>query len=367
MIHKRFFFIAALFLIFGLNVFAQSGRPRTSATPPDTVEKISTEEIKLNVLAYDQNDNFVADLKAEDLVINEDDRLMQATSLRRIPANVLFLLDVGGEITYAKRNRVTAETAMSLVSSLRAEDSVAVLQYGDKVDVLSDWTRSRADLAKVLRENKLGFGRRSAFVDAMNKAIEYFNETPLENRHLILISDGIDSFNDAAARSAMTKKLLSSDINVHVISYTQLQQQAVQNLLNRKTSPQKITLPPGAEKPHSRDTPQPVQIGPVINLDREMVRKRKEQAAQLKTSEAYLTTIAEDTNGEIYLPESDDEMKDKTSTLAKTIDSQYVVTYIPKRPLDESPDGEVRLIEVTSRRPGLMIQGKRKFIVSNKQ
>ena len=366
--NTRFLYAAAFLLAMSLGVFGQSGRPRTSATPPpDDVETVKTEEIKLNVLAFNDNNEFATNLSPEDLVINEDGRLLQATSVRRIPANVLFLLDVGNEIAYAKRNKVTADTARSLVNSLQAEDSVAVLQYGDKIDVLSDWTRSREDLARVLKENKLGFGRRSAFVYAMNKAIEFFDKTPLENRHLILISDGVDSFNDVSARSAVTKKLLSSDINVHVISYTQLQQNSVQALLKQKSAPAKINLPPGAQAPHARDTPQPVPIGPVINLDRAMVNKRREQAAQLKTSEAYLTTIAEDTNGEIFLPETTDEMQEKTSTLAKTIDSQYVVTYTPKRALDEATDGETRLIEATSRRTGLIVQGKRKFIVSNKQ
>jgi hypothetical protein len=96
-----------------------------------------------------------------------------------------------------------------------------------------------------------------------------------------------------------------------------------------------------------------------------MIRKRNEEAARLKTSEAFLATIAEDTNGEIFLPDSPEEMIDKMSTLAKTIDSQYVVTYTPKRPLDEATDGESRIIEVTSRRAGVLIQGRRRFIVAN--
>ena len=99
-------------------------------------------------------------------------------------------------------------------------------------------------------------------------------------------------------------------------------------------------LPPGDLLRTAKDT----QRYPIftVNLDRAMIRKRKEEMSKLKTSEAYLTTIAEDTNGEIFLPESTEEMIDKTSTLAKTIDSQYVVTYTPKRPLNEATDGEVR-------------------------
>lgn len=362
---KTFFGGAAIFLSLCAAAFSQSGRPQPSSTPPDSIEKVATEEIKLNVLAFDDADNFARNLKPEDLVINEDGRLHQATSVRRIPANVLLVLDVGNEISYAKRNRATAETARGIVGGLQETDAVAVMQYGDKVEVLSDWTRDRTLLAQVLNERKLGFGRRSVFVQAMNKAIEFFDKTPLENRHLILISDGVDSFNDKNARDAATKKLLSSDINVHVISYTKLQQAAIGTTKSASgggTRPK--PLPPGAAPPHAGET----QTFPIatVNLDREMMRKRREQTDALKTSEQYLTTIAEDTNGEIFLPDSVEEMVEKTATLAKNIDSQYVVTYTPKRALNEASEGETRTIEVTSRRAGMLVQGRRKFVVTNK-
>jgi len=51
----------------------------------------------------------------------------------------------------------------------------------------------------------------------------------------------------------------------------------------------------------------------------------------------------------------------KTATVAKMIDSSYVLTYIPKVPFAEK--GGERNIEVTSKRAGLVVQAKRKFIV----
>jgi VWFA-related protein len=357
---KRAFIFFAVFFAFCLTAFSQTPTPT-----PDRIERIAAEEIKLNVLAFNENNEFAANLTAEDVVIIEDGRLHQATSLRRVPASVLLVLDVGNEISYAKRNKATAETARSLVSALQADDSVAVIQYGDRVDVLSDWTNNKAQVSQVLTERKLGFGKRSSFVYAMQKAVEFFDKTPMENRHLILITDGVDSFNDRAAVDAVTRKLLSSDINVHVISYTKLQQDAIQGALKTKNAPPQINLPPGAEPPHSKDTRR-FPIGPVINLDREMTRKRKADIERLKASEAFLTTIAEDTNGDIFLPDTTEEMIAKTMLLAKNIDSHYVVTYVPKRPLDEAREGETRLIEVTSRKPGVSIQGRRKFVVTNR-
>src|SRR6476620_10127841 len=104
-------------VFFALSITGFSQTPTPQSTPPDTPEKITTEEIKLNVLAFDESNNFARNLRAEDLVINEDGRLLQANSVRRIPANVLLVLDVGNEISYAKRNKATAETAQSLVNS----------------------------------------------------------------------------------------------------------------------------------------------------------------------------------------------------------------------------------------------------------
>jgi VWFA-related protein len=363
---------AGLLFVFAASLWAQSGNTRQAQptpTPPEQIERVDTEEIKLNISAFDPNGKFVADLRVEDLVISEDGRLHQATSVRRTAANVLILLDVGNEIAYAKRRAATAATAAGLVNALRENDSVAVMQYGDKVEILSDWTKDRAAVLKVLDDKKLGYGKRSVFNQALTTAVDFFRKTQLENRHLVLISDGVDTFNDLRSKNLAIKNLLSSDINVHVISYTKLQQNAItmpKTLKGGGGRPKANNLPPGAEIPIHGTTP--TYTVATINLDREMMRKRREQVAQLKTSEQFLTTIAADTNGEIFLPESVDEMVDKTAQLAKNIDSQYVVTYTPKRPLNEADDGETRQIEVSSKRAGIDIQGRRKLVVvSNKK
>lgn len=355
--------ILILLFLFSLDLRAQTAAPTPVPTPPEQVERVETEEIKLNISAFDTNGEFVKDVRVEDVVIVENGRLHQPTSVRRTAANVLILLDVGSEIAYAKRRKTTADTARSLVGALQGNDSVAVMQYGDKVEVLSDWTKDKSAVLQKLDEKKLGFGKRSAFIYALDQAVDFFRNAPVDNRHLVIISDGVDSFNDERARTSVLRNLLSSDVNVHVVSYTRLQQKAIEGAKKTSTGRRKQELPPGAEPPVRGTTPT-FSIGS-INLDREMMRKRKEQTAQLKKSEQLLTMIAEDTNGEIFLPESNEEMISKMTQLAKNIDSQYVITYTPKNPLNESPDGEVRLIEVNSKRTGLDIQGRRKLVVVN--
>ncbi len=94
----------------------------------------------------------------------------------------------------------------------------------------------------------------------------------------------------------------------------------------------------------------------------------KERKTSLIESEKYLAALSKDTNGEFILPESKEEMLEKTALIASIIDSSYVVTYAPKRALAESPTGEVRNIEISSRRPDLQVQARRKLVTtSNKK
>lgn len=361
------FFLPFLALLFAVSAHAQSGKTTPTPTPDDT-EKVLTEEIKINVLAFDKNGAFASGVSKDDLVISENGRLHQATSLRRIPANVLIVLDVGNEISYAKRNKITSQAAISVINALQAEDSVAVMQYGDKVEILAEWTQDKAFLYKILDEKRLGFGKRSAFNLALDTAVNFFQKAPLENRHLILITDGVDTFNDQKLKESAVRNLLSSDINVHVISYTLMQQNAI-----KKTNGWQKGEPYPRRLPEEVLITLPQQQQQILrmprlgskNADGPMLKKRKEETAKLKASEASLTAIAEDTNGEIFLPETKEEMVEKMATLAKNIDSQYVATYTPKKPLNDAADGEVRNIEVTSRRSDVQIQGKRKFVVNS--
>src|SRR5438876_577901 len=84
--------------------YAQSGRvqPIPTPTPQDENLKIHTEEIKLNVLAFDESGNFYRDVTPSDLVITENNVLHQPSSVRRMPANVLIVMDTGGELRVVK-------------------------------------------------------------------------------------------------------------------------------------------------------------------------------------------------------------------------------------------------------------------------
>lgn len=357
--------VSAFALPFVFAVFASAQKP--AATPPDEdTERVFTEEIKLNVNAFDPDGNFVADVKKEDLVIMEDGRIHQASSVRRVPANVLIVMDTGGEMRAAKSFSQTRDTARGLINALHSEDSVAIMQYNDKVEILAEWT-NKAEALKIL-SGKANFGRRSVFFKALETATRFLQKTPVDNRHLVLITDGTDSLNDLTEKEAAMRTLLTTDINVHVISYTQMElldiaprAKGISIVPPPKALPDEVaaTMPPGI-----RDMNRARGVGITINTDREFLKKMRERKKSLADGEKYLASLARDTNGEFILPASNEEMIEKTALVARFIDSSYVVTYAPKHALSESPNGETRNIEVTSKRADLQIEARRKLIVS---
>jgi hypothetical protein len=112
---------------------------------------------------------------------------------------------------------------------------------------------------------------------------------------------------------------------------------------------------------------QRAKVGPTINLDRRLLKTLKSREADLKNSQDQLEKVAEATNGEFILPETFDEMVEKAPLVARMIDASYVVTYLPKIPINDRKGIIERDIEVTSKRAGLVVQAKRKLIIDNGQ
>jgi hypothetical protein len=57
-------------------------------------------------------------------------------------------------------------------------------------------------------------------------------------------------------------------------------------------------------------------------------------------------------------------MTDRAVEVARAIDSQYVISYKPLRPLSSASAKEYRRIEVASRRVGLNIKVRRGYVAS---
>jgi VWFA-related protein len=375
-LHRSLIAIFSLVLIFSVSVHlsGQNPKPKSSPTPPDEPKaddqvKVFTEEVRLPVSATDTYGHYDPTLEVDDVLVLEDGVPQQIKSVRHIPANVLFVLDTGGDSNglggMAKKTSTTRDVALRVISRLRKGDRIAVLQSSSKAELLQPWTTDVDEIARVLKW-KLFATKRSRIFETMTKAAQLLSDQPEGSRHVILITDGVESPGGKVAVNEAIKQLVAARATVHIVSYTEfVRQQDDKQQPNvtagmRPPSSDPIaandpTLPPGVTRSPS--------FGVAIRFDPAMKKVRKAYEAETRKSEQWLTELADETGGRIFLPVSTAEMIAKGEEVARDIAAEYVVTYRPTRPLAEAKPGEYRKVEVASRRVGLYLRSRRGYIV----
>jgi VWFA-related protein len=372
-----------IFLLFIATMFISSGLARAQETPPPPAQKSSqtreeqepvkvfTEEVRLPVAAYDVYGHFDPTVGLDDILVLEDGEAQQLRSVRRIPANILFLLDTSAAVTLFKDIKTTRAVALRLLNRLHAGDSVSVMQFSSRTELLQDWTTDREMVSQVLK-TKLSGSKRERLSEALVAAAEHLQSRPAGSRHVVLITDGVETPGGKVSHQEAIRQLMSAQATVHVISYTAgvraaIEQRNGSSRARGGNGQQREALPipdPGMPPGQTRN---PAVTIATIDLDRAMRRWYKKYADDTRQSEQRLTKIAEDTGGRILLATKTDEMIRQADEVARDIGAQYVVTYTPKRPLASSSTGEYRHVEVASRRVGLNLRSRRGYVVTIKQ
>src|SRR6185295_4692936 len=239
-----------------------------------------------------------------------------------------------------------------------------VMQFNNSVSVLQTWSRDRPATLKTLK-TKVSSGKRSRFADAVAAAAQELKDRPEGSRHVIFITDGVDSPGGKIDRAQAIKQLAAARATVHIISYTEFVRQKEEKHQKLETgqlptnhdpiTTMDPTLPPGTTRSPA--------YGVTIRFDPAMQRQRKGYEDAVKTSQQILTDIAQETGGQIFLPKTSDEMIAQARDAAREVGAEYVVTYRPKRPLATAKRGEYRRIDVASRRVGLSLRSRQGYVV----
>ena len=354
----------------------EPSKPQPSPSPTEKEQdkvRVFTEEVRLPVVALDAYGHYDPTLEVDDILVLEDGVIQQLRSVRHVPANVLFVLDTGGESSglggVSKSTSLTRQVASQLVSNLQEGVSIAVMQSGNSAEMLQPWTTDKAAVLRTLK-NKLISTKRSRISETIANAGVQLNDRPEGSRHVVLITDGVDTPGGKVNREEAMRNLIAARATVHIISYTEFVRQKSDDKNSkvstgqRPTSSDPITatdptLPPGTTRSPS--------FGIAIRFDPAMRRRRKAYEADVMKSQQALKNIAEETGGRILLPVNSQEMIAQANEVARAIGAEYVVTYRPKRPLADATPGEYRRIEVASRRVGLSLQARRGYVVPTLQ
>jgi VWFA-related protein len=368
----RLFFKVLLVLIFSAAASPAQVNPKPSPTPKTEDQepvRVFTEEVRLPVAATDMHGHYDPSLEIDDVLVLEDGQPQQVRSIQHLPANVLLLLDTGNQLGL-KNTNITRDVGRRVVDALAAGNRIAIMQFTERPELLQAFTRDKEAITKALK-TKIHSGKNSRLSEAIAAAADLFKDIPAGTRHIVLITDGVEGPGGRFNLPEALKQLNSIQASVHIISYTLMSRKAIQTLnawrkgdgIQRDGNPASNpvangdpTLPPGTTRTPS------FKLGSK-DADPAMAKRRREYERATIFSEAQLSEIADQSGGQIFIPESTDDLLGEAENIARDIGSQYVITYRPTRPLASAKSGEYRKVEVASKRVGLYLRSRQGYVV----
>ena len=146
-------------------------------------------------------------------------------SARQVPAQILLLISTAGDLNPAMKANISKQVAAHFVSRLKSGDRTSLVQYGRRVQTIQNWTEDRHATSQAIK-TKLSSDSGANLAGALAEAVSRFAETPVGNRHLVLITDGVDDSSDSGEANLRlaqaVKELLTQSVTVHIVSYASM-------------------------------------------------------------------------------------------------------------------------------------------------
>lgn len=284
---------------------APAASNQSTGEADDEVLRVRTEEVMVPVSVRDDLGRPVNGLTAERFLVYDNGVRQEIASFnrRRVPANIVLLLDASGSVFH--QMRFIREAARQFVEGLLPEDRVCVMQFADRVELLQDWTGASdaATLSKALTW-RYHPGESTAFYDGLYLAAEEQLKKLEGRRIIILLTDGIDT---SERRRASFQEALSAvrraEASVYVVSLTASLREAIE----KRTGGSFKRLLSGYDP-----------------------REVKRVLALIDKAEAELSGLATETGGRMFLPRSDEELSPAYKAIAEELRTQYIITYRPR-------------------------------------
>lgn len=370
-------------IVFLISAVASLSAQQASPTPPVSEEtiRILTEEVHLTVHAQGAIPGVALKLRPEDLSVYEDGVAQTIASMRNVPASVMVLIDTGAALTFVKSSETARLTAMLVIGSLPDGSSFSVVQYSERTETIADWTDDRADVFSRL-DSSVTIGRRSMLTDALTAATKMFASRPIENRHLILITDGLDGSKAVNPESAELRQLAASNIVLHVVSLAGIEQAGAETagkIVKFNTKPSRPRIPPFILEDMLRGMPFPREKRKemeaflraqnegtrwlIIDLDRERKRMLNGRRDEWKKAEEQLTVATAETGGSVSKSADLTALLNGAAEIARAIGMHYSLTYMPTATASGEP--KPRSVRVATGINGISVR-TRKMVVLTK-
>ncbi len=315
---------------------AQSGRMRGQPKAPqhrDDKEpiRLRVEEVLLPVSVRSDLGRLPPNLQRTDFILTEDGKRQVINSVMHTPANILFILDAGGDSTLKNVN-VNRDLAVKMVDSLGDQDRAAVVSYADKTNLLSQWTGDKEALRRAL-EWKFKPGLKSDFYRSLLYAADEVLPKINGRRSVVIMTDGVDSFDELDFEKVLSA-LHRARATVYIVSQSAI--------LLREIKPRAFNALSWYE-----------MLDPQA---RKRIDRLRAYYKQLEAAEITLKGLAEETGGVMWNPGTREEFGRQSPQITTEMGTEYLFAYSTERQPD---DTRFHAINVYTTVPGLQVRARR--------
>lgn len=370
---------ALLLLLLGIafssiKLYAQSGRNRpgdpaktgkpdtqTSKTPDtpegisesrvlpsgETVEgdviRVDTSLVTVPVTVLDRYGRYVPMLRRESFHIFENgvEQKIAYFATTDSPFSVVLLIDTSGSTQF--RLDDIQEAAINFVSKLKPADSVMVMSFDDRINVLCKATTDRNVITKAIRRTSTGGGTR--LYDAVDDILKRQLAMIPGRKAVVLFTDGVDTSSRRASFDSTVRLAEESDAPIYSVDYDTSGANTIYG--------QGIPLPGGRGTILGLPLPRPGLPG----------TGGGSMPGDYKRAVAYLHALSDTTGGRFYSGDSLFGIAQAFTWIAEELGRQYSLGYYPKA---VGQAGERRQIKVKMNEPELVVKARDSYIYSER-
>lgn len=273
---------------------------------------VETNLVTIPVAVTDRSGFYVSNLTQSEFQIFEEgiEQEVAYFGASDKPFTVVLLIDASRSTRY-KIEEIQAAAA-AFARQLKPQDRVVVIQFDEKVKVLSELTSDQNKIKQAIE--RTGFGDGTSIYEAVDFSLHKQLEKIEGRKAIVLFTDGVDTSSEKASFESTVRDAEESGAVVFPIYYNTFSN----------------------------------NYGGTANVE-------------YARGKAYLTELAAATGGKLVRPESTPSgLTAAFESIAEELRRQYSIGYYPST---TAPSGERRRIRVRVNRPKLVIRARDSYIV----
>lgn len=208
--------LCAFFFLAGTSLAQQQPSPPTPA-PESQAIRVSTELVKIDVIALDKHKHFATGLAQKDFRVLVDGVEQPVVFFTPVdaPAQVLVMVETSPAVYLIHKQHLIA--AYALLQGLAPEDQVALVTYSQSAQALVGFTTDKNALAAALGQIQYTLGSSQLnFYDSLSAVLDWL-ATSGGKKAVVLLTTGLDS--SAPARwDVLVQKLRQTDATIFPVA-----------------------------------------------------------------------------------------------------------------------------------------------------